>query len=130
MIPLRIRLAGFMSYRDEAELSFDGASLWVLSGGNGAGKSTVFDGITFALYGVHRAGKSNTKALINHQADRLLVEFDFANGQDIYRVKRTLSRRGQPRRQAFYLAGPNPPRPGQALPQSVPETDTDVGFKR
>ena len=37
MIPLRVYLKGFMSYHDEAVLTFDGAPLWVLTGQNGAG---------------------------------------------------------------------------------------------
>jgi DNA repair protein SbcC/Rad50 len=88
MIPIRISLEGFMTYREKQTLSFDGASLWVLAGPNGAGKSSVFDGITLALYNCHRAGRQNAKALINHGADRLIVEFDFRVGERLYRVRR------------------------------------------
>ena len=49
MIPQRVYMKGFMSYRDETTLSFRGSSLWVLAGRNGAGKSAVFDAMTFAL---------------------------------------------------------------------------------
>ena len=35
MIPLRIKLKGFLSYKDEQEICFDGASLWMLAGCNG-----------------------------------------------------------------------------------------------
>jgi exonuclease SbcC len=110
MIPLRVYLKGFMSYRDEATLSFDGASLWVLSGPNGAGKSAIFDAITFALYGSHRGGSQNAKDLINHHADALEVEFDFLMDGEAYRVRRTVSRRGQATREAFLLhpTGPEP----------------------
>ncbi len=74
MIPRRIKLKGFMSFRDETEISFTGSSLWVLTGANAAGKSAIFDAIAFALYGVRRTnsndiGLSNTsqqKELINH----------------------------------------------------------------
>ncbi len=121
MIPLRIYLKGFMSYRDEAALSFDGASLWVLSGRNGAGKSAIFDAITFALYGVHRGGSQHAKDLINHHADRFEVEFDFLMDGTAYRVKRTVSRRGQSTRQAFFL--------GSADPEPIPGTDGDQGFR-
>ena len=56
MIPVRVKLAGFLSYADERELSFDGSSLWLLSGPNGSGKSAVFDAITYCLFGEHRGG--------------------------------------------------------------------------
>lgn len=121
MIPLRVYLEGFMSYRNEATLSFDGASLWVLSGPNGAGKSAIFDAITFALYGVHRGGSQNAKELINHHSDAFEVEFDFLMDGDAYRVKRTVSRRGQSTRQAFFL--------GLADPEPIPNTDGDQGFR-
>ena len=29
MTPVRVKLAGFLSYADEQELSFDGAGLWL-----------------------------------------------------------------------------------------------------
>lgn len=121
MIPLRVYLKGFMSYRDEATLSFDGGSLWVLSGPNGAGKSAIFDAITFALYGTHRAGSQHAEDLINHHADALEVEFDFLMDGDAYRAKRTVSRRGRPTRQAFFL--------GSTEPKPIPDTDGDEGFK-
>lgn len=120
MIPVRVYLKGFMSYRDEATLSFDGAPLWVLSGPNGAGKSAIFDAITFALYGTHRGGSQNAKDLINHRSDALEVEFDFLMEGEAYRVRRTVSSRGQTR-ETFVLrdTGPEP----------IPETSSVQGFK-
>lgn len=128
MIPLRVYLKGFMSYRDEAVLTFDGAPLWVLTGQNGAGKSAVFDAITFALYGKHRAGKQNHTDLINHQADQLVVEFDFSIGEDVYRVKRIVSKKGKSDWGAFHLQGPNAPYSGKNKLQPIPGTDNKAGF--
>jgi len=103
MIPMRVYLEGFLSYREPQTLSFEDASLWVLSGPNGAGKSAVFDAITFALFGKHR-GKGNTnKGLINHDSDKLIVEFDFELDGHRYRVRRTCSKRGRPTFQACHL---------------------------
>lgn len=93
MIPIRIYLEGFMCYREPAELNFEGASLWMLTGKNGAGKSGVFDAITYVLYGFHRFGKKEHGELINKNSPSLTVEFDFAVGNDLYRVKRTCQRR-------------------------------------
>ncbi len=128
MIPLRIKVEGFMSYRDEAELSFDGAGLWMLAGQNGTGKSALFDAITYALYERHRLGKSNHRSLINQQADALLVEYEFAIRDDVYCVKRTLSRKGNSSRQVLHIKGPSTPASGRPGPQAVPETDSQAGF--
>jgi DNA repair protein SbcC/Rad50 len=126
MIPVKISLEGFMTYRDKQTLSFDGSSLCILAGPNGAGKSSVFDAITLALYNCHRAGKKNARALINHGADRLIVEFDFQIGDELYRVRRTVPRKGAATRQAFYL------RSGESnssvLP--VPDTQYEDGFEQ
>ena len=51
MIPQRIKLSGFLSYKDEQEIRFHESPLWMLSGANGSGKSSIFDAVTFALFG-------------------------------------------------------------------------------
>ena len=118
MIPLRVYLEGFMSYRDSIELFFEGASLWALAGSNGAGKSAIFDAITYALYGKHRGGTQNAKALINDGADRLKVQFDFEVGPNQYRAERMLKCKGGASCQAYCIDGPNPPQPRRPLPQA------------
>ncbi|HEY7329044.1 MAG TPA: AAA family ATPase, partial [Gemmataceae bacterium] len=93
MIPLRISLKGFLCYKDEREVSFDSnASLWMLSGANGSGKSSIFDAVTYALFGHHRGGSQHAVELINKDSDGLAVEFDFRLDSQIYRVRRTLKR--------------------------------------
>jgi DNA repair exonuclease SbcCD ATPase subunit len=132
MIPQRVAIEGFLSYREQVELSFDGASIWMLTGENGAGKSSVFDAISFALYGVHRGTGSRTavKDLINHHCDKLAVEFDFLLGNDCYRVRRTVSRSGDPTFQAIHLSGPNPPNRGRTGSQPVLGTDSRSGLNQ
>ena len=105
MKPLRISVEGFMCYRDKQTATFDGAKLWVLSGPNGSGKSALFDAMTFALYGIFRGEDKRRagKTLINHQCDKLWVEFDFAVGEQQYRVQRTASHKGRPTFSAIYL---------------------------
>ena len=71
MIPRRVRLGGFLCYKDEQEVAFDGSSLWMLSGLNGSGKSTIFDAVTYALFGHHRGGASNAGELINKDSKAL-----------------------------------------------------------
>jgi exonuclease SbcC len=51
MRPLRLDLAGFTVFRDPTTIDFTGADFFALVGPTGAGKSSVLDGICFALYG-------------------------------------------------------------------------------
>ena len=121
MIPVRVYVENFMSYRQGQELLFDSAPLWVLAGENGTGKSTIFDVMTFALYGLHRGGKQNHKDLINHQEDSLAVEFDFLIDNSQYRIRRTVSRRSAATRQISEIIN-NKIKP-------ISNTDSKEGFK-
>lgn len=93
MIPQRVKLSGFLSYKDEQEVRFDGSPLWMLSGTNGSGKSSVFDAVTFALFGHHRGGSQGATELVNKESNTLVVEFDFTVEKQPYRIKRTVRRR-------------------------------------
>lgn len=93
MIPQRVKLSGFLSYKDEQEIRFDGSPLWMLSGTNGSGKSSIFDAVTYALFGHHRGGASSAAELINKESNTLSVEFDFTVEKQLYRIKRTVRRR-------------------------------------
>jgi len=55
MIPLHLRIVGFLSYRDPVELDFTTFDLACISGQNGAGKSSLLDAITWSLFGESRA---------------------------------------------------------------------------
>jgi DNA repair protein SbcC/Rad50 len=63
MRPLRLLLDGFGCYRQAAEADFSDVDFFALVGPTGSGKSTVIDGLCFALYGtVPRWGKENVIA--------------------------------------------------------------------
>jgi DNA repair protein SbcC/Rad50 len=63
MRPLRLLLDGFGSYREPAEADLHDVDFFALVGPTGSGKSTVIDGMCFALYGtVPRWGKENVIA--------------------------------------------------------------------
>jgi exonuclease SbcC len=63
MRPVRLLLDGFGSYRQPAEADFSDVDFFALVGPTGSGKSTLIDGLCFALYGtVPRWGKDNAIA--------------------------------------------------------------------
>jgi len=51
MRPLRLLLDGFGCYRQPAEADFSDVDFFALTGPTGSGKSTLIDGLCFALYG-------------------------------------------------------------------------------
>lgn len=91
MIPVRLYLRGFLSYLEPAELDFTDLDVACISGANGAGKSSLLDAITWALFGQARR---RDEALINRHADAAEVIFDFEYENFLYRVQRS-NRRGK-----------------------------------
>ncbi|MEP7359643.1 MAG: AAA family ATPase, partial [Anaerolineales bacterium] len=87
MIPIRLEITNFLAYRQPAPLDFTGIHVAVLAGENGAGKSSLLDAITWALWGRSRA-KADTE-LIHQGQTEMRVEFTFALGEQVYRVIRT-----------------------------------------
>jgi len=86
MIPLRLELTNFLAYRNPAPLDFTGIHVAVLTGDNGAGKSSLLDAITWAVWGRARA-KTDTE-LVHQGQSEMRVEFTFALGDQTYRVLR------------------------------------------
>ncbi len=90
MIPRRIELENFLSFgKPTVVFTFtDDEPLWALCGKNGVGKSAVFDGITYALYGEHRGGSQKAEQLVRHGANgfRIVLEFEFGGVE--YRITR------------------------------------------
>ncbi|MGH8947770.1 MAG: AAA family ATPase, partial [Acidimicrobiia bacterium] len=95
MRPQRLVMEGFLAYRHKTEIDFTDADLFVLSGPTGSGKSSVIDGMTFALYGsIPRVGKGSVAPLISAQADSCRVEFRFSIGDETYIAVRRMERQG------------------------------------
>lgn len=131
MIPLRVSLEGFLSYQERQVIDFDGSTLWMLWGPNGVGKSAVFDAITFALFGAHRAGSGarNARELINHHADKFIIEFDFMVDGVAYRIRRTCAQNGRSTRLAYILQRNGPDDFADVSPVPISETDGEDGLK-
>ena len=86
MIPIRLELTNFLAYRNPAPLDFTGIHVAVLTGENGAGKSSLLDAITWALWSRARAKTDNE--LVHQGQTEMRVEFTFALGEQTYRVIR------------------------------------------
>ena len=105
MIPSAVELTDFLSHRsangEPVVFDFEGAVLWSVAGDNGAGKSAIFDAITWTLYGQHRGGTQDARRLISHGAERAEAAFEFTVAGERYRVERSIRRRGAARRAAL-----------------------------
>jgi exonuclease SbcC len=104
MIPLRLSLHNFMSYRDPGQpLDLEGLHVVCLCGDNGHGKSALLDAITWALWGSVRGMAVGTRGLrteelVHTGQTDMEVALEFLSGESRYRVIR---RHGRARR------GPN-----------------------
>ena len=94
MKPLRLTLEAFGPYAGRQELDFadlGDQSFFLIHGPTGAGKTSILDGISYALYGQTSGGQRETRDLRSHFAAAdtpTRVTFDFALGGKSYRVER------------------------------------------
>src|SRR5512141_247078 len=89
MIPLKLSINGFLSYRKLTELDFQTFDLACIAGQNGAGKSSLLDAMTWALFGQAR---KRDESLINSACDAAEVRFTFGYENNFYRIQRTMPR--------------------------------------
>lgn len=94
MKPLKLILSGWGPYRDSQTIDFTpvaGGGLFLITGPTGAGKTTVFDAVTFALYG-EVSGSIREKDSLRSDfaaADQTTwVELTFVHRGEIYRIVR------------------------------------------
>ena len=94
MIPLRLEMNAFGSYRDLTVIDFDRVrpyGLFMISGDTGAGKTTLFDAITYALYGGASGSSREARELKSRFAtdlDLAYVRFTFDSDGHHYQVYR------------------------------------------
>lgn len=94
MKPLRLTLEAFGPYAGRQDLDFADLkeqSFFLIHGPTGAGKTSLLDGISYALYGETSGGLRETRDLRSHFATADVptrVVFDFALGDRQYRVER------------------------------------------
>ncbi len=90
-------MTAFGPYKNTETIDFrelNKTNLFVISGNTGAGKTTIFDGIAFALYGsASGSDREDTKALRSDFADdntHTAVELEFSLSGRIYRILRQI----------------------------------------
>lgn len=106
MRPLKLTMQAFGPYADRTDVDLEqlgGRGLYLVTGDTGAGKTTIFDGICYALFG-KASGDSRAVNMFRSEyaADDVitLVELIFEYGETKYRVHRepkqmTLKKRGE-----------------------------------
>lgn len=93
MKPLTLRLQNFGPYRgDTGPVSFDGLDrVFLIAGDTGAGKTTLFDAISYALYGqpLGSRGPSGVRSHYAEDHETTSVEFEFLLGDRKYHILRS-----------------------------------------
>lgn len=97
MRPIKLMMTAFGPYKDMEVIDFtelENHNLFVVSGNTGSGKTTIFDGISFALYGTASGSdRDNYSMLRSDFADDDLhtaVELVFSFKERLFRILRQL----------------------------------------
>ncbi|MFR4803487.1 MAG: AAA family ATPase [Eggerthellaceae bacterium] len=94
MRPVKLTMNAFGPYAKTAEIDFarfKDHGLYLITGDTGAGKTTIFDAISFALFGCASGDDRSTKTLRSDFADpaaETSVELEFAYRGSLYRIWR------------------------------------------
>ena len=95
MRPTKLTMKAFGSYAGKTEVDFERLTggLYLIVGKTGAGKTTIFDAISFALFGVPSGSERKTEMLHSDFAplsEDTEVTLDFVHQGRAYHVKRSL----------------------------------------
>lgn len=94
MKPLVIEMQAFGPFAKRQVIDFrelGSKTFFLIHGPTGSGKTSILDGICFALFGDSSGGEREGRQMRSHHADSDMlteVSFDFALGSDRYRVRR------------------------------------------
>lgn len=94
MKPTKLILCGWGPYRDKQEIDFeklDNRGLFLITGATGAGKTTIFDAITYALYGSMSGNvreKNSVRSDFAKENTPTYVELFMTHGGEAYHIYR------------------------------------------
>ncbi len=93
MKPLKLTMSAFGSYAGKNVIDFTGQQqgIFLITGDTGAGKTTIFDAITYALYNQTSGGERNGNMMRSQYAQpeaETYVELEFLYRGQTYRVRR------------------------------------------
>ena len=100
MRPLKLVMNAFGPYKDKVEIDFtqfNQSSLFLISGPTGAGKTTIFDAIAYALFDSASGDDRDKNSFKSDHAtdlDLCYVELEFELGKKVYKVHRTPDQTG------------------------------------
>ena len=96
MKPHRLVLAGFGAFAKRAEIDFDRLSefgLYLIIGETGSGKTTIFDAMTYSLYGEVAGNRDKQSVASDYEhRDEPYVEFHFSHKNRHFIIKRDSKR--------------------------------------
>ena len=102
MRPLKLELTGFTCFKELQSISFDDLELFAIVGQTGAGKSSILDAITYALFGeTSRLGSRGLEQLVSQGASGMQVALEFESGHERFRVSRAWSIKASERQVRF-----------------------------
>jgi exonuclease SbcC len=93
MIPIRLELHNFLAYRDPDPLSFEGIHVACISGENGAGKSSLLDAITWALWGKARSASADDLIYQNLRETRVGLEIEMGGARYLVIRQRSIEKK-------------------------------------
>jgi exonuclease SbcC len=89
MRPISLEIEGFTSFRERVLIDLSNLDLFAITGPTGAGKTSIIDAMTYALYGcTPRIGEKQVAELISQGLNRMMVLFTFRSGKNEYRIAR------------------------------------------
>ena len=95
MRPVKLTMSAFGPYVGEHVLELDRLGergLYLITGDTGAGKTTIFDAITYALYDT-ASGENREKSMLRSKyaapGEETYVELEFLHNGALYRIRRS-----------------------------------------